>query len=89
MSFKNRFWLATALLVAFALRVYRLDAQSLWNDEGTSIALASLTGSLPQGVRRNSWALSLHVYAMPLSEMTVPKCGFASTFTQGAGVTCP
>ncbi len=21
--------------------------------------------------------------------MTVPKCGFASTFTQGAGVTCP
>jgi len=42
MTFKNHFWLFVALLVAFALRVYRLDAQSLWNDEGTSIALASL-----------------------------------------------
>ncbi|MBI3914385.1 MAG: glycosyltransferase family 39 protein [Chloroflexi bacterium] len=42
MSFKNCFWLLVAILVAFALRVYRLDAQSLWNDEGTSIALASL-----------------------------------------------
>jgi hypothetical protein len=24
---------------------------------------------------------------MPFSETTLPKCGFASTFTQGAGVT--
>ena len=28
------------LLLACALRFYRLDAQSLWNDEGTSIAVA-------------------------------------------------
>ncbi len=42
MNVKNRFWLFIALLTAFALRAYRLDAQSLWNDEGTSIALASL-----------------------------------------------
>jgi len=28
------------LLLAFALRFYGLDAQSLWNDEGTSVALA-------------------------------------------------
>ena len=28
------------LLLAFALRVYRLDAQSIWYDEGLSIALA-------------------------------------------------
>src|SRR5574341_588342 len=41
MTFKNRFWLAVVLLAAFALRVYLLSAQSLWNDEGTSIALAS------------------------------------------------
>jgi 4-amino-4-deoxy-L-arabinose transferase-like glycosyltransferase len=27
-------------LVALALRLYRLDGQSLWNDEGTSVALA-------------------------------------------------
>jgi len=31
---------AALLLLALALRVYRLDAQSLWNDEGTSVALA-------------------------------------------------
>jgi uncharacterized membrane protein len=41
MSLKNRIWLGIALVVAFALRVYLLSAQSLWNDEGTSIALAS------------------------------------------------
>ena len=29
------------LLIAFSLRVYRLDAQSLWWDEGHSIAMAS------------------------------------------------
>ncbi len=28
------------VLLAFGLRIYRLDAQSLWNDEGTSVALA-------------------------------------------------
>jgi len=35
-------WLALGaiLLLALALRFYRLDAQSLWNDEGTSVALA-------------------------------------------------
>jgi hypothetical protein len=29
------------LLLALGLRVYRLDGQSLWNDEGTSVALAA------------------------------------------------
>lgn len=32
--------LAAVLLLALGLRLYRLDAQSLWNDEGTSVALA-------------------------------------------------
>ena len=32
--------LALILLLAFGLRFYRLDAQSLWNDEGTSVAVA-------------------------------------------------
>ncbi len=31
------------MLVAFALRVYALGAQSLWNDEGNSVALAPLS----------------------------------------------
>jgi len=44
---KNPFWLFVALFVAlavaFALRVYLLSAQSLWNDEGISVALAPLS----------------------------------------------
>ncbi len=40
---KHNHWALIAILLAFALRVYALDAQSLWNDEGTSVALASLS----------------------------------------------
>jgi uncharacterized membrane protein len=43
LKYKNHFWLFVAMLVAFALRVYALSAQSLWNDEGTSVALAQLS----------------------------------------------
>ena len=39
---KNHFWLLVSIAVAFGLRVSMLGAQSLWNDEGTSVALASL-----------------------------------------------
>ncbi len=42
-KYKNYFWLIVALFVAFALRVAFLGAQSLWNDEGTSVALSSLS----------------------------------------------
>ena len=41
----NYLWLLVAIVGGFALRVNRLGVQSLWNDEGTSIALAHL--SLP------------------------------------------
>jgi mannosyltransferase len=41
LKYKNRFWLFVAIAIAFLFRVYKLDAQSLWNDEGTSVALAS------------------------------------------------
>ncbi len=40
---KNQFWLLVAIAVGFALRIYALDAQSLWNDEGTSVALSQLS----------------------------------------------
>ncbi len=40
---KNHFWLLVAILVAFGLRVHALGAQSLWNDEGTSVALSALS----------------------------------------------
>ncbi|MBI4672711.1 MAG: glycosyltransferase family 39 protein [Chloroflexi bacterium] len=40
LSLKNRVWVLIALAVAFFVRVNGLGAQSLWNDEGTSVALA-------------------------------------------------
>ncbi|MEJ2211273.1 MAG: glycosyltransferase family 39 protein [Anaerolineae bacterium] len=36
----TRVLLLLILLLAFGLRFYGLDAQSLWNDEGSSVALA-------------------------------------------------
>ncbi len=38
----TRFWPLLILLLAFLLRVYQLDFQSLWWDEGHSIAMASV-----------------------------------------------
>ena len=40
LSRKNLFWVLAALTVGFFARVNELGAQSLWNDEGTSVALA-------------------------------------------------
>ena len=47
---KRSYWLLTAvLLAAFALRIFRLDWQSLWWDEGISLHLAA--SSLAEIVR--------------------------------------
>jgi 4-amino-4-deoxy-L-arabinose transferase-like glycosyltransferase len=40
LSLKNRIWVLVALGVGFFVRVNEIAAQSLWNDEGTSVALA-------------------------------------------------
>jgi mannosyltransferase len=40
-SFAALSLLIAILLLAFGLRLYRIGAQSLWNDEGTSVALAA------------------------------------------------
>ena len=43
-----RCWLALAalvLLLAAGLHLHRIDAQSLWNDEGTSVAMAERTAA--------------------------------------------
>lgn len=40
MSLKNRIWLLIVLAISFFVRVNALAAQSLWNDEGTSVAVA-------------------------------------------------
>lgn len=39
-TWRNALILTVILLLALALRFYRIGAQSLWNDEGTSVALA-------------------------------------------------
>ncbi|HZY43600.1 MAG TPA: hypothetical protein VFF70_02525, partial [Anaerolineae bacterium] len=39
---KSRWLFLALILLAFALRVYRLEAQSLWSDEGLSVYRARL-----------------------------------------------
>ncbi len=43
MTARQRWFLLGILLLAFGLRVFRLDAQSIWYDEGLSIFLAQQT----------------------------------------------
>ncbi len=43
------FWLLGLLFIAFALRLFQLDAQSIWWDEGISLHLA--TSEIPEIVR--------------------------------------
>ncbi|HEY6041297.1 MAG TPA: glycosyltransferase family 39 protein, partial [Anaerolineae bacterium] len=74
MSLKNRIWLLVALVVAFGMRVYRLDAQSLWNDEGTSIALAALNvnaiaGGAARDIHPPLYYLLLHCW-MPFAGLS-------------------
>ncbi len=46
---KKRFWLLLIVMAAFLLRIFRLDAQSLWYDEGVTWYLTRF--SLPELVR--------------------------------------
>ncbi|MFK7803794.1 MAG: glycosyltransferase family 39 protein, partial [Anaerolineae bacterium] len=41
-----KWWLIAVLLLAFGARVYRIDHQSFWNDEGNSASLSSRSVSL-------------------------------------------
>lgn len=43
LSLKNRIWVLIALAVGMFVRVNALGVQSLWNDEGTSVAVAKLS----------------------------------------------
>lgn len=45
LSVKNLIWLLAALAVGLFVRVNELASQSLWNDEGTSVALAQTSVS--------------------------------------------
>ena len=38
---RTRWALVALFLLALGVRLYRVDAQSFWNDEGTSVALAA------------------------------------------------
>lgn len=65
--------------VAFALRLHRLDGQSLWFDEGFAIHLA--TQRLPQMIEQNpvGW-LPLHSVALSLWLRVVGDSPFAARF---------
>ncbi|MCB0085132.1 MAG: hypothetical protein KDE47_29530, partial [Caldilineaceae bacterium] len=53
-SNRQRLLLLALILVAFALRVYRLDAQSLWYDEGVTAEIAQRTlGNLTSWTARD------------------------------------
>ncbi len=72
-KYLDRFWLPAtlALLGAFALRVYALGAQSLWNDEGTSVALAqrsleAITDGAAKDIHPPLYYFLLHSW-MPLA----------------------
>ncbi|MBI3537456.1 MAG: glycosyltransferase family 39 protein, partial [Chloroflexi bacterium] len=87
LRYKNKFWLRVALLAAFFLRVYRLDAQSLWNDEGTSIALASLNlDAIINGAARDIHP-PLYYFLLHFWIALVGNSEFAARFLSvGAGV---
>ncbi|MHB1296387.1 MAG: glycosyltransferase family 39 protein [Anaerolineae bacterium] len=59
--------LCVLVLLALGLRFYRLDAQSLWNDEGTSVALAQrslaeITRSAAADIHPPLYYYLLHVW---------------------------
>jgi mannosyltransferase len=79
---KHNHWALMTILLAFALRVYALDAQSLWNDEGTSVALALLSiEAIINGAARDIhpplYYLLLHFW-MPLAGNTEYAVRFLS-----------
>jgi hypothetical protein len=68
---RQREWLLLILILALAagLRLYRLDAQSLWNDEGTSVALAgrslaAITQGAAADIHPPSYYYLLHYWLM-------------------------
>src|SRR4030042_5949791 len=72
-----RLFLCLVLAVAFGLRIYRLDAQSLWFDEGFALHLASQ--SARQIVDNNpvGW-LPLHSFALRAWSGVVGQTPFAA-----------
>ena len=73
---QNRLAILLVLVAAFGLRIFRLDAQSLWFDEGFALDLASQ--SLQQIVERNpvGW-LPLHSFALHVWSSLVGQTPFA------------
>jgi len=63
----ERLVLLAILLLAVALRLHALEAQSLWNDEGTSVALASrdlatITRNASQDIHPPLYYYALHAW---------------------------
>lgn len=69
--------LCATYALALALRLYRLDGQSLWNDEGTSVALASrslatITRDASHDIHPPLYYYLLHVWVSVLDD-SVPS----------------
>lgn len=69
-------WFVLALLLALALRLYGIETQSLWADEGTSVALATrsfarIAQDAAHDIHPPLYYWTLHLWAQ-LAGLTVP-----------------
>ena len=93
---RNETWaLVAILLLALALRVYRLDHQSLWNDEGTSVALAqrnlvTITRNASHDIHPPLYYYLLHLWVgvFGTSEFAVRALSVLAGVGVVAGVAC-
>ena len=91
---RSALWAVVAiLLLVLALRVYRLDHQSLWNDEGTSVALAqrdlvTITRNASHDIHPPLYHYLLHlwIWAFGTSEFAVRSMSVLAGLGVVAGV---
>jgi 4-amino-4-deoxy-L-arabinose transferase-like glycosyltransferase len=75
----SRWLLAALILAGFALRIYRIDTQSLWYDEGFSIALAR--SSLAEAIAWTAQDVHPPLYYL-LLHFWIRACGDAALATR-------
>ena len=76
-------WAGAVVLLALALRFYRLDGQSLWGDEGTSVALAlrdlaAITQGAALDIHPPLYYYLLHFWMMALGSGEIAVRGLSA-----------